>query len=913
MKVQGDSGSSKTLSADAVNSEGEDKKEVSASSSPQEPEKSLTPVVKSTTEEPKKEGAEIAELSSSSLKAQEGDEGNLLEDSGKKTKDVADAEDRKDNGKKTKDVADAEDRRLSVDDKEDKESDMEVIEDSLATVKKNRKEKIFSSSTEEAQVSFSVNSQVAAAAAKMYTEIYPRVRNHVFHIPALSMKEDCRQLYQDSMISLTHWELMVSLYQASKLNTPVKDQSTLPNPFADSPEHLEDDMLHLTLMLGRGDVWMEETPQFHTRLRWLQAQLRLCSGKSEDAAIYMELLLSDLERLSDNGEEYVVQRTCVMDDQSVVCNSEVKRHLNLLQRSQMLEQVVDNYTDGRYRVVADLLIAIFHEPLPKARPGVTLPTRQTQLVILIDSLFKLNDQKGVITWGSHALTEALKRFNRAEAEEEKNRWAKTLMKITERSYTTITKNAGVVEEVAHENITQMVSTLTLMLVIQLEKPQSAEDLPFDTLTPWILLHRILTYEERRQEKISKTKDPKGVLDKKAEESARKETSSDKDSKEERTNDEQMEVDITGSEGSSEKSGQKSNESSKPLDASSEVQEESDKSEVAAETKIEGVNEESAKVEETSSTAKGPVGPYPSSLFLITAHDELGKHSWCCADDGVFLLYCLDVLIEELNRPIEGQHRQLLHHALEQVSFCLYSHPSKKSKHKHLRDHGVPQIALCWERALQLYHYYVPKELPTFQSSQIPSITDDVAALFKRIIALLPDEDKPENQTEAVEAYICGGNQECDFVPFKPSTDIVDCYYLLGDYYFKNKEWTNAIKYYKLDVSINVDRLDSWAPLGLAMKAMLETQLNSCEVIQDEEEFFSLAQQAVQCLKQALKLDEYHTNLWVEFGGLVYMVHSHASRLLKQDLNPDISLETFEMLEKLKGDMLKRQRDASLRP
>lgn len=51
--------------------------------------------------------------------------------------------------------------------------------------------------------------------------------------------------------------------------------------------------------------------------------------------------------------------------------------------------------------------------------------------------------QGVITWGSHALTEALKRFNRAEAEEEKNRWAKTLMKITERSYTTITKNAGV--------------------------------------------------------------------------------------------------------------------------------------------------------------------------------------------------------------------------------------------------------------------------------------------------------------------------------------------------------------------------------------------------------------------------------------------------------------------------------------
>lgn len=139
-KVQSDSGSSKTLSAEAVNAEGENKKEMSASSSPQEPEKSVTPVVKSTTEEPKKEGADIVELSSSSLKAKEGDDGELLEDSGKKTKDAADAED----------------RRLSVDDKEDKETDMEV-DDSLATVKKNRKEKIFSSSTEEAQVSFIAN------------------------------------------------------------------------------------------------------------------------------------------------------------------------------------------------------------------------------------------------------------------------------------------------------------------------------------------------------------------------------------------------------------------------------------------------------------------------------------------------------------------------------------------------------------------------------------------------------------------------------------------------------------------------------------------------------------------------------------------------------------------------------------
>ena len=62
-------------------------------------------------------------------------------------------------------------------------------------------------------------------------------------------------------------------------------------------------------------------------------------------------------------------------------------------RSHMLEQVVDNYTDCRYRVVADLLTSIFHEPLPKSRPGVTLPSRQTQLAILVDSLQRLSEYK----------------------------------------------------------------------------------------------------------------------------------------------------------------------------------------------------------------------------------------------------------------------------------------------------------------------------------------------------------------------------------------------------------------------------------------------------------------------------------------------------------------------------------------
>lgn len=49
-----------------------------------------------------------------------------------------------------------------------------------------------------------------------------------------------------------------------------------------------------------------------------------------------------------------------------------------------------------------------------------------------------------------------------------------------------------------ERVLELVNTLIQMLVVQLEKPQSAQVLPFETLTPWILLHRMLTHEEQLQ-------------------------------------------------------------------------------------------------------------------------------------------------------------------------------------------------------------------------------------------------------------------------------------------------------------------------------------------------------------------------------------------------------------------------------
>lgn len=136
-----------------------------------------------------------------------------------------------------------------------------------------------------------------------------------------------------------------------------------------------------------------------------------------------------------------------------------------------------------------------------------------------------------------------------------------------------------------------------------------------------------------------------------------------------------------------------------------------------------------------------------------------------------------------------------------------------------------------------------------------------------------------------------------------SHPLPDIYYLIADYHFKNKEWELAIDYYIQDLTVCPKRLDSWAALSLAQKTQLEKLLNSCDVIEDEEQFLKDVNQASLCFTYALKRDVNHSNLWVEFGGLVYMTFSHASRLLKQDLNPDISIEMYQLLEDTKAKML----------
>ncbi|XP_072762606.1 calcineurin-binding protein cabin-1 isoform X3 [Anoplolepis gracilipes] len=294
---------------------------------------------------------------------------------------------------------------------------------------------------------------------------------------------------------------------------------------------------------------------------------------------------------------------------------------------------------------------------------------------------------------------------------------------------------------------------------------------------------------------------------------------------------------------------------------------------------------------------------PSIMILFTAHEFIGRHSWCCFNEAKLLFFIMNLIIPQLETPLYASIKNRLTKYLEQIFFCLYGHPNRANKirSKYLQDHLVPQMELTWEGAQLLFDFYKPKQLPNFQSPRLLSISMDTEILFKRIIRLVPRESDPNQIVEEMTAYIIGTVDKMPSV-IKPLPHAISTiYYLLGDFYFKNNKWEHACRYYLLDLCLYPRGLNSWAGLAMATGSIIENWLNSYRPI-GKDKFLNKAKMAQSSYQHAIELAPGHSVIWTEYGNFVYIVHSFCSRLLKQETDT-LSMERFEILETRKEEML----------
>lgn len=294
---------------------------------------------------------------------------------------------------------------------------------------------------------------------------------------------------------------------------------------------------------------------------------------------------------------------------------------------------------------------------------------------------------------------------------------------------------------------------------------------------------------------------------------------------------------------------------------------------------------------------------PSSIMILfTGHDYLGRKSWCCNSDCQLLYFTLDTVIPRLRAPALSRSLEVICRHLEQCVFCLFGHPSKKTRLRYLVDHDVTPTSLDWDRAQQIYELYKPIYIPDVQAPKTSSITVETEQLFQRMLSLLPSECSPEPYVKSILAYINGDQASLPTVPVLLPYKIKDIYYLLADYYFKKEDSVKSLKYNIYDVIVNNDRFDSWAAMALTRATNLGTRLDSCENFKNDMDYLDKANSAQRCFKRALELDPANAMLWIEYGTFVYSVHSFCSRLLKQ-ASESLSMEDFEELEQRKEDML----------
>ena len=72
-----------------------------------------------------------------------------------------------------------------------------------------------------------------------------------------------------------------------------------------------------------------------------------------------------------------------------------------------------------------------------------------------------------------------------------------------------------------------------------------------------------------------------------------------------------------------------------------------------------------------------------------------RRSWCTQCDGQLLFFIVDILSPEIqpsNPDSPSPHEENIKMAIEQCFYCLFNHPSKRSKAKHLEEHNAETVS-----------------------------------------------------------------------------------------------------------------------------------------------------------------------------------------------------------------------------
>ncbi|RMX51696.1 hypothetical protein pdam_00008112, partial [Pocillopora damicornis] len=517
------------------------------------------------------------------------------------------------------------------------------------------------------------------------------------------------------------------------------------------------------------------TLEMAIRVNWMRARYLMLQGQMDYAMMYLDRTSKFLELKVNSIEGPTTVKLVNCKVDNLVTIDQVQKKLESLQRCQSLEEVHRLYESGYYEDVVQLLMPTLHQPQPKTKVG--------ELGMSIPErpaqLLLLQDSLIKLKDYERCLTCSEIALNEAVSQMSPcEAWSTTLSRLFGCIDRSIQEGDNILDKIPQDKLCRLTNNIVKVLEASMNSSDSSSDPPLATAKPWVLLYKITEHQEKYNETVdssSKTCAPPTVPP--PEDSPMPET---------------LNTDSNMSSG-----------------------------DVIREVPASNLS--------------------PSLQFLRIAHEHLGRRGWCCNNEGVFLLLKVEVLTKELAKATVPAREEMVRD-LEQCFLCLYGHPSKKAKARGLQEHNSSQIALTWSNSVGVFDYFKPPQPPTFDSKS-NTISAEVQNLLRRITLVIPQQELEAISFESVQSFIEGGDEPIPKLPDRlvgvKRPVINEIFYLLADFYFKNKEFSKALKFYMHDVSVQPDRADTWAAMALARKRRLENKLNAViPVLFDKDEMTS---------------------------------------------------------------------------
>ena len=265
-------------------------------------------------------------------------------------------------------------------------------------------------------------------------------------------------------------------------------------------------------------------------------------------------------------------------------------------------------------------------------------------------------------------------------------------------------------------------------------------------------------------------------------------------------------------------------------------------------------------------------------FIELSHQYLGNKARCNAHSGEYLLLVLDYLINRCSEDNDDLVWRCIN--------CLYGFTKKSYTFK---PHCNTHVRMSFENCLLLYNFLQPEELPEFDTAnKSNTVSSEIRDLLMQIIELIPAAHHPRAFTATLDEYLADGKPLPAARNFQQHQITQNIFYLVADFYFKNKEFDKAMSYYRLDVCVSHHRFDSWAAIALILTSAIEEQiLNDTADYYDANTIYAKSVQAIRCFSNALRLDRANTKIWIEFGNFVYNIGSYSSKMKKTVLYFDL--------------------------